>query len=62
MINPIQFIKEVRSELGKVVWPSRKETLKITFTVIIFSLVMAAFLGLVDFGLTKGIEAIINSR
>jgi preprotein translocase subunit SecE len=62
MINPIQFIREVRSELTKVVWPSRRETLRITFAVIAFSLVMAVFLGLVDFGLTTGIEKILENR
>ena len=62
MVNPIQFIREVRSELTKVVWPSRREAIKITLTVIIFSLVMAVFLGLVDFGLTTGIEKILENR
>jgi preprotein translocase subunit SecE len=60
MFNPIQFLKEVKSELVKVVWPTRKETLRITLVVIAFSLVMAAFLGLVDFGLSSGFEKLVN--
>lgn len=51
MANPIQFIKEVKSELSKVVWPTRREILRITFAVIVFSLAMALFLGLADYGL-----------
>lgn len=62
MANPIQFIKEARAELTKVVWPSRKETIRITIAVVILSLVVAAFLGAIDFGLTKLIEWIVNHR
>lgn len=60
MTNPIQFIKEARAEMTKVVWPSRKETIRITIAVIALSLAVAIFLGLVDFGLTKLFELGIN--
>lgn len=56
MTSPIQFIKEARAELSKVVWPSRTETIRITIAVIVLSLVVAVFLGAVDFGLTKLFE------
>lgn len=62
MVNPIQFIKEARSELTKVVWPSRRDTIRITIAVVILSLVVAVFLGAVDFGLTKLFEYIVNKR
>ncbi len=60
MANPIQFIKEVKSELFKVVWPSRKEAIRITVAVIVFSVFMALFLGAVDFGLNKAFDQLIN--
>jgi len=60
MTNPIQFLKEARAELTKVVWPSRKETIRITTAVIILSLSVAAFLGAVDYGLTKLFEWVLN--
>lgn len=44
-IAPIQFIKEVRSELVKVDWPSRQETYKLTVVVITISVVVAVFIG-----------------
>ena len=47
-------------ELGKVVWPSRREALKITGIVIIFSVVVSIFLGLVDFGVSKLIALIVQ--
>lgn len=60
MPNPLQFIKEAQAELKKVVWPSRKETIRITLAVIILSLVVAAFLGLADLGLSRVVEFFVN--
>jgi preprotein translocase subunit SecE len=62
MTNPIQFIKEVRSELTKVVWPTRRETIKITIGVILLSVAVAVFLGVVDYGLTKLFELVVNKQ
>ena len=56
----IQFFKDVRVELGKVVWPTRREAFKITGIVVLFSLFVALFLGLVDFGLTKLIALLVK--
>jgi preprotein translocase subunit SecE len=56
----LQFFKDVKSELYKVVWPSRQDTLRYTITVIVFSLAVAAILGAADFGLLKAFEAILN--
>lgn len=60
MTNPIQFIKEARSELGKVVWPTRREVTRITIGVIVLSLAVALYLGAADYGLTKLMELILN--
>ncbi|HLC44331.1 MAG: preprotein translocase subunit SecE [Candidatus Doudnabacteria bacterium RIFCSPHIGHO2_01_FULL_50_11] len=56
----IQFLREARTELIKVVWPSRRETAKMTLLVIIFSLTVALFLGAVDLGLTKLLELVFQ--
>jgi preprotein translocase SecE subunit len=37
-----------RQELAKVTWPSRRQTIRLTFLVIAFSIVMAAILGTLD--------------
>jgi preprotein translocase subunit SecE len=60
MANPIQFVREAKAELTKVVWPSRAEVIRITLAVIILSLAVAAFLGAVDYGLTKLFEWVLN--
>ncbi len=43
------YLKNSYLELKKVNWPSRKETLKNTFSVIVLSLVVALGLGLLDY-------------
>lgn len=55
-----QFFRDVRSEITKVIWPTRQDAIRYTVTVIVFSLVLAAILGAADFGLLKGFEAIIK--
>ncbi len=55
-----QFIKEVKSELKKVVWPTRKDTIASTSVVVILVLIIALFLGLVDFGLSRVIRIILG--
>lgn len=43
------FLKEARIELKKVTWPTREETIRYTMTVIVISVVVAFFLGGLDF-------------
>ncbi len=47
------FIDESIAELKKVTWPPKKETLKASYAVIIFVIVLGVFLGIVDFLLAK---------
>ncbi len=47
-------------EMKKVTWPTRKETIATSAAVVVLVLVMALFLGLVDLGLAKAIEAILS--
>lgn len=49
----IQFIRDVRIEFSKVSWPSREELTQSTIIVIVVSLIVAAFIGVVDLGLNK---------
>ncbi len=55
-----QFLKESKMELKKVKWPTRKELLASTGVVIVLTLIIAFFLGLVDFGLIKIIKNIVR--
>ena len=47
--NPFQFIQQVRAEIAKVVWPTRRETLLTTIMVLIMAALTSAFFFLIDF-------------
>jgi preprotein translocase subunit SecE len=55
-----QFLREVKTELRKVTWPQRKETVASTSIVLIIVIIIAIFLGLVDLGLSKIIKVILS--
>lgn len=56
----VQFFREVKVELKKVTWPSRKEALASTSVVVALVLLSAIFLGLVDLGLSRLIRTVIG--
>jgi preprotein translocase subunit SecE len=53
--------RETIGELRKVVWPTRKEALRLTWIVICVIIVMGAILGSLDFGFTKLIGLIVGN-
>ena len=55
-----QFLKEVRYELKRVTWPSRKETIAGTAVVLVIALITAVFLGIVDMGLSELIKMVLR--
>lgn len=55
-----QFLKEVRFELKRVTWPSRKETLAGTMVVLVIVFITALFLGIVDMGLSELIKLVLS--
>jgi preprotein translocase subunit SecE len=56
----VQFLREVKIELKKVTWPTRKQTLGSTVVVIILVMIISLFLGLVDVSLSKLMQAILQ--
>ena len=56
----IQFLSEVKNEVNKVTWPSKKEAMGGTAVVLIVVFFMAVFLGLVDLLLSKIVEVLLN--
>lgn len=57
--NPFQFIQQVRSEVSKVVWPTRRETLLTTAMVFAMAFFAALFFGVVDIIIRYGLEGIL---
>ena len=60
MSRIIQFFRDVRAEMSKVIWPSRRDTIRYTVTVVVFSLALAIILGAADYALLQGFEALIK--
>ncbi len=56
----IIFLKEVKAELTKVTWPTRKQTMGTTLVVIVFVFVVSAFLGLFDYSLSKLVQVVLT--
>jgi preprotein translocase subunit SecE len=56
-----RFLSEVRNEMGRVTWPSRKEVYATTFVVIVTSIFFGLYLAGVDFVLTKAITWVYTS-
>lgn len=48
MINPFKYVQQVRSEVSKIVWPTRKETMTTTVMVLIMSALVALFFFIID--------------
>ena len=59
--NPVQFLQQVRAEVGKVVWPSRREVTLTTIMVLIMAAVMALFFTLVDMIIRLGLDGVLNA-
>lgn len=56
----VSFIREVRSELIKVTWPSREDVIRLTSVVIGISIIVGAYIGGLDLLFTKMLEFIIK--
>jgi preprotein translocase subunit SecE len=54
------FIVDVQAEFKRVSWPTREATLQSTGVVLFVTLVVAAFLGLVDLGLSEAVKLVIK--
>jgi preprotein translocase subunit SecE len=55
-----QFIAEAVQELKKVTWPNRKETLGTTGVVLILVILIAIYLGMVDFALSRLVRFVMH--
>jgi preprotein translocase subunit SecE len=55
-----QFLREVRIELSKVTWPTRKDTIASTSVVLVIVFLIGAFLGIVDLGLSRVMRILLS--
>jgi preprotein translocase subunit SecE len=59
-LDPAKFVREVRTEIGRVTWPSRKETLITTGLVFALSALAAIFFFLSDQIIGVGVRALFR--
>ncbi len=59
--SPAQFLQQVRTEVSKVVWPTRREVVLTTIMVFIMAALTATFFSLVDIVIRFGLAAILNA-
>lgn len=62
MKRAIDFLKQCMSELKKSTWLSRKEVVQSTILVAIVVALTSAYVGIVDFGLTKVLGLFVGGR
>jgi preprotein translocase subunit SecE len=55
-----QFLREVKTELKKVTWPSKKDALSGTAVVLVAVFIVAFFLGIVDWGLSNLVKELLK--
>lgn len=60
--NPISFLKDVRAEMSKVTWLNREETIRLTAIVILASVLVALYIGGLDFVFTKLVAFTISLK
>ena len=56
----VTFFREVKTELKKTTFPSRRETMESTVVVLVVTFAVALFLGMVDLLLSKGIQELMK--
>lgn len=55
-----QYIKDTRSELNHVAWPTRVQTIVYTVLVILLSILISLYLGFFDFVFTSGLGQVVE--
>ncbi len=58
--NPFQFLQQVRAEVSKVIWPTRREVFLTTVMVFIMAALTAVFFALVDLIIRGGLQTLLG--
>lgn len=60
MANPFLFLQQVRSEVAKVSWPTRREVMLTTVMVFIMAALTATFFSIIDILIKWGLAALLG--
>ena len=58
--SPAQFVRQVRQEISKISWATRRETGTATLTVFVMVTIAALFFLLVDMVLSSGVQLVLG--
>ena len=58
--SPAQFVRQVRQEISKISWATRRETGTATLTVFVMVTIAALFFLLVDMVLSSGVQVVLG--
>jgi preprotein translocase subunit SecE len=60
MATITEYLKEVKAEMAHVTWPTKRDTVLFTIGVLVISIVVAYYLGLLDYLFTRALDALLN--
>ncbi len=60
-VSPGQFVREIRQELKKVQWPSRRELLSYTLVVLMTVVILSSFVFALDLVISRGVLAVFGA-
>lgn len=59
-MNLFSYLQEVKSEITRVVWPTRKQVIEATVLVIVISIIIGVYVGGLDFVFTNVLNKILG--
>ncbi|WP_172327032.1 preprotein translocase subunit SecE [Mangrovicoccus sp. HB161399] len=58
--NPVQFIQQVRGEISKIAWPTRREVLITSLMVLVLTAIFALFFSVIDMIIRFGLQSVLT--
>jgi len=59
-VKPLDFFRQATVELKKCKWPTRTEAIRLTIVVILFSVIVGIFIGVLDYLFTKIVAILVS--
>ncbi|MEL6981859.1 MAG: preprotein translocase subunit SecE [Actinomycetota bacterium] len=60
-VTPVEYVSEVRSEMGRVMWPTRREVINYTIVVMVTLMVVTGLVALLDYLFAEGLIALLEA-
>ncbi|MEM7276326.1 MAG: preprotein translocase subunit SecE [Actinomycetota bacterium] len=60
-VTPLEYIREVRAELGRVMWPTRREVINYTIVVVVTLIIVTGLVALLDYLFAEGLISLLDA-